>query len=119
MKATIFNTLAGLYSKENEQDKAEQVLKEALVIQEKLAKSDPQVYAPDLAITQINIAHHYLILRINKTLSLEFVNAAIANLLPLSSIAYIQEYLFKALNILDAWNIDVEKYMAENFGNQE
>ena len=95
----------------NELKQAETNYQEALTIRRNLAKDNPQSYLPYVAITLINMSIFYQEAQINKEKSLKLVDEAIKYLLPLREIAYSQNHLGVALNVLKDWDIDVEVYL--------
>jgi tetratricopeptide (TPR) repeat protein len=111
--AATLNNLGALYSNKKEYKKAEKDFLEALKIYRTLAQSNPQAFLPYLAGTQINMSIFYQKSKIDKEQSFQLVDEAITNLLPFGHIPYIQNYLNTAYQVLEAWDIDVETYLAQ------
>jgi len=112
---STLNNLANLQRDENELEQAEKSYGEALEIYRQLAEINPQTYLQKLAITQINLAIFYQEYKSNKEISIqlvdEAVDVAITNLLPIAKTPNIQNYLKKAFQILQNWDIDVKAYI--------
>ena len=68
--------------------------------------------------TQINMSIFYQEAIINKELSISLACDAIDNLMPFSELPYIQNYFKVAFQVLNNWDIDVEKYLSQKYGSQ-
>ena len=99
--------------KHNQHTKASPFYDEALEIQRKLARVNPQTYLPYVAQTLINLSIYYLSNQANKNKSLELVDEAIDILFPYAHVPYIQNYLKTAFWVINALGIDVESYSQE------
>jgi len=117
--AMAANNLAILYMAKSDLNKAEEHYFKALRIYESLVESNKRVYAPKLSNTQINLALYYQKFNINKSLSIEFIDNATTNLLSFAKISYFQNYLNRAFDILNNWDIDAGKYWNEKIAKFE
>jgi tetratricopeptide (TPR) repeat protein len=118
-KAIILNNLGILQRAQNEYGKASASYEEALSIYRSLAAENPQTYIPNVGVTLKNMAVFYQDDKVDKELSMQYVDEAITILLPFQEIGYIQNYLQRAFLVLQDWNIDVETYLHEKFPNNE
>jgi tetratricopeptide (TPR) repeat protein len=117
--ASTLNNLANLQRFKNELDKAEKAYLETLEIRKKLTIVNPQTFLPDLAGSQINLGIFYQESKIDKKKSLQFIDEAVTNLLPLHQIPYIQNYIKIALNVLKKWDIDIEEYLNKKLNDND
>ena len=113
---TVFNALAFLFEKINLPEKALENYNAALNLYQKLNTTIPLVYLSDLTITQINLALFYQNSQSNQELSLQYINKAFHSLQQLKQSPFYQDYRQMTLQILQAWNIDPEQYLKEQFG---
>ncbi|MEM6687280.1 MAG: hypothetical protein AAF617_15980, partial [Bacteroidota bacterium] len=84
-----------------------------------LAADNSQTYVPDVGMTLINLAAFYQVDKVDKELSLKYINEAITILLPFHEIGYIQNYLDTAYEVLKVWEIGLEAYMKEKLKELE
>jgi tetratricopeptide (TPR) repeat protein len=117
--ANTLNDLSNLQRKRNELENTLASINESLSIYKELAADNPQIHMPNVGMTLINMGVFYQKNKIDKKLSIEFVDEAITLLLPFNKIGYNKNYLKAAFTVLRNWNIDVEAYLKEKSENNE
>ncbi|TLU81857.1 MAG: hypothetical protein FDX21_09810 [Chlorobium sp.] len=79
-----------------------------------LAKTNPQTYLPDVAMTLINVGWFYHDAVLDKQKSLESVSEALRIILPLvEKLPYTQSYAESTFKLLKAWGIDPEEFVKQ------
>jgi len=101
--AITLNDLAHLQLAKKEFDPAEKSYQEALEIYRKLVKVNPQAYLPKLGLTQIAMGIFYQQSKIDKKLSIQYLDEAIETLLPFRHFTNIRKQLNKAVKALKDW----------------
>jgi tetratricopeptide (TPR) repeat protein len=105
--------LAVLYSDKNEFEKAEKAYLRALEIRERLYEKYPEVYLIDVAQTNYNLSLFYRDCLISREKSIQCIQKTILILIPIAEqVPYVQPYLKASVNILQAWDFDVQVWLA-------
>ncbi|NTU98748.1 tetratricopeptide repeat protein [Candidatus Falkowbacteria bacterium] len=104
--------LAVLQQAKNDFAAAERDYQEALQIRRELARSNPQTYLPDVAMTLINLGLFYQRSVPDKEKSLNCLAEALRTLKHLiAKLPYTQKYQATALSCIQAWGVDPEKFL--------
>ena len=109
----ILSNFANLQVQMGEYEEAIVNYNGALSIYRKLVETNPQIYLQSLGMTQINISIFYQKTKVNREMSMEFIEEAIISLLPYKNVLHMQNYLKGALKVLKDWEVNVESYLKE------
>lgn len=112
----IYNNLGNLYSTISDINSAKKAFNESLNIREQLAKENPDIHLPDLAITKINFAVLHSNHNLSKTEAVKYAEEAVNHLIKFVQLDFAQEQLKRAFSILKSQGINIEQYLKEKFG---
>ncbi|WP_420573450.1 tetratricopeptide repeat protein [Kordia sp.] len=105
--------LGSLQGNLNKLEAAKKTFNEAIVTAEELVKSNKEKYISQLAMVKINFAHFHQNCTRNSEEAIRLADEAVTHIFPLREIPYIQNYLSKALYILDNYFVDIDEYVAK------
>ncbi|MEO1437988.1 MAG: tetratricopeptide repeat protein, partial [Bacteroidota bacterium] len=94
---------------------ANKYLRMALEQFNELADQYPEVYLPELAITELVWARYYALIEPDEERSMDFLRSGMARLIPFRYKNYYLTELEKANPILQHWGISPKKYLREQF----
>jgi tetratricopeptide (TPR) repeat protein len=108
--ASTLNNFGIVFNCKKEVDQEVQCYIEALEIYQRLAVDTPQAYLPNVAITLINLSVFYQDSVPVKELSMQYLEEALEILTSFREIPYVQNYLQRAFQTLQAWGINPDEY---------
>ncbi|MEZ4883666.1 MAG: tetratricopeptide repeat protein [Chitinophagales bacterium] len=114
--AMTLNNLANLHSAKNEFAAALEAYQEALDIYRRLAQANPQAFLPNLAMTMVNLSIFYLQSKPDRKASVELAKEVVLIALQFQQIPIVMQYARAAIQVLKAWEVDVEEWLKEQGG---
>lgn len=112
--ALTLNNFGNLQVHKNELEKREQSYTEALKIYRDLSVIHPQSYFPQVARTAVNLSIFYLKSIPDQVLSLAYAKEAILSALSFIDILPLaKKYMSMAIQIIEAWGLDAEKFIQD------
>ena len=105
--------MAILQSDKNEFTGALEAYQEALDIRRTLAKENPQVFLPYVAMTMVNLSVFYLQSQPDRKASVELAMEVILIAIQFQQVPAVMQDAGTAVQVLQAWEVDVEAVLKE------
>ncbi|MFK7905360.1 MAG: hypothetical protein AB8B69_09560, partial [Chitinophagales bacterium] len=86
---------------------------EALDIYRRLAPSNPQAFLPDYAVTMVNLSIFHLQSQPDKKASVELATEVVVIALQFQHVPIVMQCEQTAIQVLQAWKVDVEAVLKE------